>query len=139
MNKDTEYKTLKFFEWSFYLGSWFWTVLAFIAFAMTFADLMEVKLFTLASNFYWLTVGLYAASRKIRRHHYPDETHFRKSEFILIFWMIVGLLSGAITIFLDHDKLPIMQELLWMYGILIGILLGGKAIERATTALFGRS
>jgi hypothetical protein len=134
VNRTAEYKTLKIFEWSFFIGAGIWTLLTAAAFIMAYHDTLDTKMFSLSSTFYWLTVSLYAASRKITRHHFPEVTHFRKSEFILIAWMILGLIYGAKTIFMTPEKLPLMQEFLMLYGILIGILLGGKALDRAITA-----
>jgi len=134
MNKKAEYTTLRIFEWSFFLGAGAWTLITAMTFIMAYHNLLDTKMFAMASNFYWMTVALYAASRKITRHHFPEKTHFRKSEFILIAWMILGLLYGAITIFQHHEKLVLMKDFLWLYGILIGILLGGKALDRAISA-----
>ena len=134
MDKKAEYTTFKIFEWGFFLGAFAWTVLTGITFIMAYHNLLDTKMFSLSSNFYALTVGLYAASRKITRHHFPKKTHFRKSEFFLIGWMIIGLIYGSITIFQSHEKLPLMKEFLVLYAVLIGILLGGKALERAITA-----
>lgn len=137
MNKKNQINTLKFFEWSFYVGSLAWTLLTFLTFVMAYSADLDPKLFSMTSNFYWWTVLLYAATRKVVSHRLPDQ-RTRKSEFILIFWMIVGLAYGAVTVFLKREQLPLMQELLWMYGILIGILLGGKALEQALGSIFKR-
>lgn len=136
MSSKAEYKTLNFLEWGFYVGSLLWTVLTFCTFVGAFSFGLEPELFDLTSNFYWLTVILYAATRKITQHKYPDNHSSRKSEFILVFWMIVGLIFAGLTIFNDRSQLPLMRDLLWMYGILIGILLGGKAANQALAAIF---
>jgi len=135
-NRWIDLNAHKTLERSFFVGSWCWTAVSFIAFVMAFNKYLTVDQFGIINNLYWPTVLLYATTRKISRALKPEETPHRWGEFFLVFWMAVALVGMGITISFMREMFPLMKELGMLYIILLGILIGGKAVEKTLEAIF---
>lgn len=137
-NRWIDLKLHKSLEFFFFVGSLAWTVYSFITFILVFKGSCTLQEYSAVNTFYWPTVLLYASARKLTRALAPGEIPHRKTELIMVFWMFVGLVAMGITLMNRRDMMPLMQELGVLYLILLGILIGGKALEKMAEAVFGK-
>lgn len=128
-------KTYRTLETTFYVGSLYCTLLSLTTFIMAFHGVLTIDDFSTVNMLYWPTVLMYSTLRKTRRAQNPNGTPYRPSELILIVWMLVGLIGATVTITFRRDMFPLMKEMGILYLILLGILLGGKAIENIISAV----
>jgi hypothetical protein len=127
---DTKYRKMHLIDLMLYFGAWSLTIIAAYAFFASFFWDLDVKIFGAMKNFYWITVFAYAIIRRKMRRQYPEVCSNRRSEWLMGVWLGVGVICGAATTFVYHDKADLMTELVWLYGFLAAILFGSNAVEK---------
>lgn len=138
MNKNFDNLAYKWLDWIFFIGSLILTLLTFLAFLLAFKGNLNISEFKIIGNFYWPSVMLYAMVRKIRLAKCPGKLEQRRSEMIMAFWLLVILVSLILTLGLFRENFPLMAELGYLYILLLGILVGGKAVETVINTIFNK-
>jgi len=133
----TDSRTFRILETAFYVGSMYCTLLSGLAFALVFYGVVTVDDFSTVNNLYWPSLLMYSTMRKSRRSQHPTEVPHRSSEMLLLFWMVVGLVGMTITLAFRREMFPLMKEFGLLYLILLGIFLGGKAVEQLVGSILG--
>lgn len=119
-------------EWFFCMAMYVMTAVTFFAAIGVYLDRLAMPILETNSNFYFICIFLYSGARQLRRRLYPETMTNRPNELVVAIWILFTALVAVDTTFLHLDntsQLDLFKQLVFVSGVVAGILAGGEAIK----------